>query len=136
MMKASTKFLKDVWVVFLLPLMVIVIAILLFCYWVTSSIYLYGTGDLTLNDDTNLAEIDWDDTVRNIFYFHFFGIFWVVAFIIAFEQFVIASSVSFWYFNEKADKKVESPISRSIWRGFRYHIGSLALGSFLLALIW
>jgi choline transporter-like protein 2/4/5 len=44
--------------------------------------------------------------------------------------------VAIWYFSCGTDSGPERPISRSLWRAFRYHFGSLAFGSFLLAVIW
>lgn len=31
---------------------------------------------------------------------------------------------------------MQRPVSRSVWRAFRYHFGTLAFGSFILALVW
>jgi len=98
-MKAGTVFIKDVWTALLVPPVFFIVGILIFAYWVVCSIYIYSTGDIEQEDDDALAEIEWDDTTRNIFYFHFFAIYWVVAFILAFEQFVLASTVCLWYYS-------------------------------------
>lgn len=39
-----------------------------------------------------------------------------------------------WYFKQQKDPV--RPISRSIWRGVTNHLGSLAFGSLILALVW
>jgi len=33
------------------------------------------------------------------------------------------------------DKIVEKAVTRSVYRAFRYHLGTLALGSFILAFV-
>lgn len=59
-MKAGTVFLKDVWSAFLVPPGFLLAGILIFCYWVVCSVYIYGTGEIKQNDSDNLAEIEWD----------------------------------------------------------------------------
>ena len=54
---------------------------------------------------------------------------------VALGQFTLSSTVAIWYFATE-ESKAERPVSRSIWRAFRYHLGTLAFGSFLLAVIW
>jgi hypothetical protein len=69
-----------------------------------------------------------------VWYFIFGGL-WKNAFLGALLQFILVSTVAIWYFAQGTGNKAHSPISRSIHRAFRYHLGSLALGSFLLALV-
>lgn len=40
-----------------------------------------------------------------------------------------------WYFSHGANDELDSPVTRSFWRAFRYHFGSLAFGSFILAVV-
>ena len=68
----------------------------------------------------------------------FFGIIWIVCFISAKTNFVTMMSVCTYYFSIKAgeDKKdPEADVGLSLKYSFLYHIGSLACGSFILALI-
>lgn len=58
------------------------------------------------------------------------------AFLIALNQFILASAVCIWYFASGSDSGAQRPVSRSIWWAFRYHLGTLAFGSFILALVW
>jgi len=66
-----------------------------------------------------------------------FGLIWIISFIVACNDFVIIVSSITWYFSKKTD---EGDGSASICTGFKwiakYHCGSLALGSFILALVW
>ena len=55
----------------------------------------------------------------------------------ALNQFVIASTACIWYF-EQSDlipEKTLSPVCKSFYRAFRYHLGSLAFGSLLVAIV-
>ena len=57
---------------------------------------------------------------------------WIFAFIDAFTQFVLASTAAIWYFSQENCHK---PVTRSIYRGFRFHMGSIAFGALLVALV-
>jgi quinol-cytochrome oxidoreductase complex cytochrome b subunit len=75
-----------------------------------------------------------------MFYVFVFGYFWIDAFIEATNTFIIASSACIWYFSPRDpdninDKIVTGAVSRSVGRTFCYHIGTLAMGSFVLAVV-
>jgi hypothetical protein len=62
------------------------------------------------------------------------------AFLGAINQLVIASAACIWYFSPRDpknenDKLVDGAVRKSISRAFCYHLGTLALGSFLLAFV-
>lgn len=50
------------------------------------------------------------------------------------SNFIINGAVCFWYHNTVNSTK--NPISTSLWWAIRYHLGTIALGSFILAVIW
>lgn len=60
--------------------------------------------------------------------FHLFQLFWVVCFLVETGDFLIAGAAASWYFQRP------SPFAESFKRYSRYHIGSVAFGSFLMAL--
>lgn len=66
-------------------------------------------------------------------YYQIFGGIWTLFFTLGFSQFVLCSAAVIWYFNQ--DMKPHRPITSSLWRAFRYHIGSIAFGSLILALL-
>lgn len=67
--------------------------------------------------------------------YYLFGGLWCHALVGAFGQFVIASACCMWYFSQGTGQSCILPVSRSFWRGFRYHFGSICFGSFLLAVV-
>jgi uncharacterized membrane protein len=68
-------------------------------------------------------------------YFFIFGTLWSNALIQAIGIFTIASTCCMWYYNHGANSSLDSPVTRSVKMAFRYHFGSLAFGSFLLAVV-
>jgi len=65
---------------------------------------------------------------------YFFSLLWNNAFNIAFGQTVIAGAVAGWYFTTNAAKGIKPVIKDSIKRTM-WHTGSLAFGSFILAVV-
>ena len=70
-----------------------------------------------------------------------FGIFWLIAFLVSCNEFVIIVSTCTWYFSRKDIPDDDGiPGDSEVMKGFiwsiRYHPGSIAFGSFLLALVW
>lgn len=59
---------------------------------------------------------------------------WVIEFIIACQHMVIAGSVATWFFTRNKDN-LSSPISTSLSNLFNYHLGSIALGSFIITIL-
>lgn len=68
--------------------------------------------------------------------FHFFGWLWIMNFIIALGQCVLAGAFASWYFAfHKPDDVPTLPIISSFWRTIRYHTGSLAFGAAIIAIV-
>ena len=68
--------------------------------------------------------------------FNLFMLLWGLFFLSALEELVMAGAFSAWYwtFNKKDDLP-SAPLSLSAWRAFRYHLGTLAFGSLIIAII-
>ncbi|XP_076320021.1 choline transporter-like protein 1 isoform X3 [Tachypleus tridentatus] len=67
-------------------------------------------------------------------WYHLLAFFWLTQFIIACQHVVIAGSVASWFFT-RDKSQLDSPIWTSFYRLVRYHLGSIALGSLLIALL-
>lgn len=85
-----------------------------------------------------------DSNIRNyLLIVHFFGFLWTAQFIIGFGIMVVAGMVSKWYFTR--DKSSESkgtddglpnfPLKEAIYRTARFHMGSIAFGSAVIAIV-
>lgn len=112
-----------------------------FCLiWIVGSIYLFSVGEVTQRSDFPVAKIDWDRGTRAAWYFNLFAILWVIAFLLSMEKFIVGAACSIWYFNQLPNNETaeagKSPVAKAYYWAIRYHLGSLAFGSFLLAVIW
>lgn len=61
------------------------------------------------------------------------AVFWGTQLLLAMLEFTVASNAAIWYLNE--EKPPGWPLKTSIFRIFRYHFGSLAFGSMIVAII-
>jgi len=69
-----------------------------------------------------------------------FGYFWIMAFILACNEFVIIVSAATWYFSDKTIPDDDGIAGDAeVYKGFKWifvHFGSLAIGSLLVAIVW
>jgi hypothetical protein len=65
-----------------------------------------------------------------------FGILWLVAFLIACAQFIIIVASCTWYFSKESDTSGKASIMTGAYWIPRYHLGSLAFGSLIVAIVW
>lgn len=72
--------------------------------------------------------------VRYLWWFMILMLFWSSEFILGCQQMTVASSVASWYFSRNREA-LSCPIGNSISRVASYHLGSIALGSFLIVLL-
>lgn len=70
-----------------------------------------------------------------MWYFYLFALLWHVAFISAIGQFVLTSVACIWYFAPDRDR-LGSPICTAFKWALITHVGTVAFGSILLAIIW
>jgi solute carrier family 44 (choline transporter-like protein), member 2/4/5 len=68
-------------------------------------------------------------------YFHLFGLLWNSAFLLTCSHFIIATSTCIWYFNRKEKHKTHPVLKSVIWMVV-FHLGTVAFGSLILALVY
>lgn len=67
--------------------------------------------------------------------YSFFSFLWNNALLIATGQCIIAGAVVVWFFAPKNQKTRSGKVQFAFWNAMRYHFGSLAFGSFILAVV-
>ena len=138
--KTTSEFVGENIYVMMVPLINTIVAAGFCAIWIVGTIYLYSVGDLTQRSDFPLAQINWTTDTRRLWYVNLFAVLWVLAFVLSLGKFVIGAACCIWYFNQNADGTTaeagQSPVKKAYWWAFRYHLGSIALGSFILAVIW
>ena len=134
-MKSATMFINDVWSSLLVPVIMFFISVGVFAFWILALVYLYSSGTLKHQDNASaVAKIEFDTRLKNALWFEFLGIIWIDCFKVALIQFIISFACCVWYFTANKDE-LDHPIWRGVKNGVFYHIGSLAFGSLVLALV-
>lgn len=94
----------------------------------------------------NYTVLEWRDSLFDAFVFNLFHMFWVTQFIIYLTYLVFAGAVAEWYFSTidangkkekgaQGDKLSPTPCKDAFFRTCRFHLGSIAFGSFIIAVI-
>ncbi|KAL8610617.1 hypothetical protein ACOMHN_006336 [Nucella lapillus] len=96
--------------------------------------FLVTTRDAKVDTATDFVSFEFADLMKGMFVYYLLGIIWVSQFLLGCERLIISSAVALWYF--RRDKStLGAPILKSIYRLIRYHLGSVAFGSLIIALV-
>lgn len=133
--KTATLYVRDVPLCMLVPPIATIINAIYWCVWLFGLVYIYSVGTFVKKGNSPLASVEWEQNTKYMLWYYLFGGLWGNAFIQATTQFILGSTVCMWYFTQGEGMELHRPISRSIYRAFRYHWGSLAFGAFILAVV-
>eukprot|EP00826_Nyctotherus_ovalis_P058604 TRINITY_DN8070_c0_g3_i1.p1 TRINITY_DN8070_c0_g3~~TRINITY_DN8070_c0_g3_i1.p1 ORF type:complete len:477 (-),score=79.02 TRINITY_DN8070_c0_g3_i1:134-1564(-) len=122
--------------VIFIPIVINILTACFVLYWIAALVYFLSTGEISQWGSTPFATVSFTDALfRNSFIYQLFALFWVWAFFIGLNQFVLSATVIQWYFTANSDTKGNISIAKSFCWALFYHIGSLAFGSIFLAII-
>ncbi|CAD7702902.1 unnamed protein product, partial [Ostreobium quekettii] len=80
--------------------------------------------------------VEWDNALKYMFLYHLFGLLWTNQFIVGFGYVSIAGAVANFYWNRGDVSAMPArPVTASVKRTLFYHLGSIAFGAFLVAVI-
>ena len=128
--------------IMLVPFFYFILGALVFGVWVGCMVSVSSIGEIEVSSvKYQSKEVEWDDNTRYMAYFMYFGILWIIAFLMAANEFVTIVSTCTWYFSRKDIPDDDGiPGDSEVWKGFwwsiRYHAGTLAFGSLLIAIVW
>ncbi|XP_047435600.1 choline transporter-like protein 1 isoform X2 [Mugil cephalus] len=108
---------------------------LFWVYWIAVLLFLGTTGTAVKNNSTGVVEYNIQGPLQYMVWYHAVGLIWVSEFILAFQQMTIAGAVVTYYFTRNKSEMPAVPIIDSTLRTFRYHLGTLAKGSFIITLV-
>ena len=104
--------------------------------WLVIATYIASVAEVKPNEALPfLSEVVWTDETKYIFLYSLFGYLWINAFIIGCSQFIISAACAEWYFTYNSDGPGTGSLMVGLYWVFRYHLGSIAMGSFLIALV-
>jgi len=138
-MTAAADFLGQNSKVGILPIISYILCIPIVAWWGSSAVFIYSMGEPKFDWDLPVASIEMAKEATIMFWVFLFGFFWIIAFLVALEQFIIAATACMWYFSgDGSDVAVsfgDVGVGIAAKWGFRYHLGSVAFGAFLVAVV-
>uniref|UniRef100_A0AAY4CYM3 Choline transporter-like protein n=1 Tax=Denticeps clupeoides TaxID=299321 RepID=A0AAY4CYM3_9TELE len=104
-------------------------------YWVLVLLFLGTSGNPVQNEETGLIEFRLTGGLQYLTWYHALGLVWISEFILACQQMTIAGAVVTYYFTRDKGRLPVTPILSSVLRLARYHLGTVAKGSFIITLV-
>ncbi|PRP74464.1 solute carrier family 44 protein member 2 [Planoprotostelium fungivorum] len=104
-------------------------------YWVVIACYLASCLQPNYNSEGKISGYQSSRILEGLQWYHLFGLFWIQQFILAMQQTTIAAVVAVYYWTKDKKDVPWFPIVSGSWLVLRYHLGSLAFGSFIIAVI-
>lgn len=138
--KCAGQFVARVCGIVLVPIWQTLFVIVLWVAAIIAIIYLASSATFVArqtdgNWDVFTSVSSYTDEKLIYLYYFIFGTLWTNALFQAMGIFVVASACTMWYYAHGPGQELDSPILRSYKMVFRYHLGSLAFGSFILAVV-
>lgn len=127
--KVSARFVKENCAVTVLPLILFVVMFIFIILWIMETLGYYSMGTPTYEEkQLPFQHFTTTTFVKVLGVFHIFQLFWGIFFLVETGDFIVAGAATSWYFERS------SPYSESQHRYRNFHIGSVAMGSFFMAL--
>ncbi|XP_055632334.1 choline transporter-like protein 1 [Toxorhynchites rutilus septentrionalis] len=106
---------------------VVITLYIYFTMWIESS------GMLKVENNHSAKYVK-DSTMLFTRWYNLLAFFWFCQFIIGCQHMVIAGAVACWFFTRNKSR-LKNPIAKSFGNLLRYHMGTVAFGSFIIALV-
>ena len=140
--QTTASFVADSKRLMLIPILYFGIAIVLSVMFVCGLVCVSSIGDIKVDNlEFQSKTIEWSGATEGMFWFMCFGFLWIIAFVMAMNEFVVIVASITWYYSDKSipdDDGIagDSDVSVGMWWGIRYHGGTLAFGSLICAIVW
>ncbi|KAJ3445544.1 ctl-like protein [Anaeramoeba flamelloides] len=140
--KEAAKAVSDIPMIIFFPLFTFLALLVVYAYWVPVSMFLMSSGKPRLVEEVPATgdpylKLDYknEKSINYLGIYHLFGLLWTNAFVIAVTQGVVAGAIASWYWTRDKNNIPGSPTLASFKRIFKYHLGSFAFGSLIIAII-
>ncbi|KAL4485812.1 hypothetical protein ABPG72_012352 [Tetrahymena utriculariae] len=136
--KTTSSYVAEVWTAMLVPPIFTCLVAGWWLMWLVGYVYLYAidsSGLIQKSNSSMFATVNHSQFVTRLLWSYLFIGLWINAFIQCTCQFILASSACIWYFSHGESGQKHAPIRTSVYRAFRYHLGSIAFGALLLAIV-
>lgn len=129
-------------ILFLSPFLTYVFIMGFVTAWIYGSLVIATLTEKQYDNTTGYHSYEYgtdpnEDEYKIILSYHIFALLWVSQFIIASGNFVISGTVVSWYFTHTGKEKgaPREGFFRSMYTYIRYHMGTVAFGSLIIAIV-
>ena len=142
--REASKAVRTMPLLILFPLIPTLSVIALVVYWLVTAAYIATSGKITFSDIEDqysdgetftLGEYSNDNIMNYMLVYHLFGLLWTNQFLQALGYMTIAGAVAEYYWTLDKTSIQRVPVFRSFYRVLRYHLGTLAFGSLIIAIV-
>ena len=140
--QTASSFVADSKRLLLVPLLYFFKTLVFGIIFIAGLICVASIGEIEAdNHATQTKHIVWESSTEWMYWGMIFGFFWVTCFLMAVNEFVTIVAAITWYYSDKEkpdDDGIpgDSDVSIGMYWAYRYHAGTIAFGSFLLAIVW
>jgi hypothetical protein len=134
-MGAAGDFLSSNSRIVFVPIICYLITLPIILWYSATNVFMYSMGTPYYVEGQMFASMKDERSIEVMFWVFMFGFFWIMAFILAILQFTIAATTALWYFGSNSDESPSVSVCKGVSWAFRYHLGSLAFGSLLIAIV-
>lgn len=137
MLKTSaTVIYKNIRILFV-PLFEAFLLMIWISFWIGNFMILMSSGNIEYpTKGSQLKRVTLSKDQKRMAWGQVFMFFWIFELIQAIFNYALIVGVCTWYFTSNSDQSGNFSVTTGFWWSIRYNFGSLALGSFLLAVIW
>mmetsp|Transcript_24592 Transcript_24592/g.41222 ORF Transcript_24592/g.41222 Transcript_24592/m.41222 type:complete len:346 (-) Transcript_24592:796-1833(-) len=129
--KEAARAIKSMPLIIFFPIVPFILLAMLWVYAIVVFIFLASAGKY----DKSTKLWSYDMRLQGFIVYHLFGLLWTNQFILAIGMCTISGAVATFYFTRDKKEMSSFPVVGAFMRTLRYHLGSLALGSLLVALV-
>ena len=101
LVQVTSKYIHKNCCIVLAPFFFFLLIVIWIAYWLVMLVFLYSSGEFDKDKSKVIASFQMDDKLVYCFWFHIFTLFYITAVILAYSQFVYASSACIWYFTSE-----------------------------------
>lgn len=137
---ASADFIADNKRVLFVPILHLFITLFVVILWLGSMICVYSLNKITASSTVGqMKNVEWEKNYAYLALYMLFGFLWITAWIEYTSRFIVIVGASTYYFNNSRHSQKEDEAPADICYGFKcayvHHMGSIAFGAFIIALI-
>ncbi|KAA6374902.1 MAG: putative solute carrier family 44, partial [Streblomastix strix] len=133
LIKEAGRVLRNSWCIILIPICYILIFIVATVLFVITIVYFCSSMDVSI--EGGQRDLVMNNSQRGILLVSFFIYLWVLFFLVGMNQTTLAGVGASYYFAHSDDERPTFPIARTLKIIFLHHLGSVAVGSCLIAIV-